>query len=103
MGQLAHGSGPSEYLLEDLNFFLKRTLEIAPALEKTVLDVKCFIIQHGKRICPKKTIMTDFNNGSELTRNVYMCPVKYLIILKSSLSRWPMMVSGLQNAAKVGE
>lgn len=56
MGQLAHGSGPSEYLLEGLNFFLKRTLEIAPVLEKkTVLDVKCFLIQHGKGMCPKKT------------------------------------------------
>ena len=30
------------------------TLEIAPVLENTVLDVKCFIIQHGKGICPKK-------------------------------------------------
>lgn len=47
--------------------------------------------------------MTDFNNGSELTRNASMCPVKYLIILKSSLSLWPIMMSGLQNATKVGE
>lgn len=47
--------------------------------------------------------MTDFNNGSELTRNVSTCPVKDLIILKGSLSRWPIMMSGLQNAAKVGE
>ena len=47
--------------------------------------------------------MTDFNNASELTRNASMCPVKYLIILKSSLSLWPIMMSGLQNATKVGE
>lgn len=54
MGQLAHGSGQVSTFLEGLNFFLKRTLEIAPVLEKTVLDVKCFLIQHGKGMCPKK-------------------------------------------------
>lgn len=45
--------------------------------------------------------MAHFNNGSELTRNVSLCPVKYLILWKSSLSQWPIKMNGLQNVAEV--
>lgn len=57
-----------------------------PALDKTVLDIKCSIASLYNMEKVEKNLKTHFNNGNELTRNVSVCPMKYLILLKSSLS-----------------
>ena len=57
-------------------YIFPKSLVTGPALEKKMLDVKCFVASFynmEKAFSPAKSLITHINNGNELTRNQFIC------------------------------